>query len=79
MLNEFAQKFLELKNHHQVLFGFIIFLSAGLFWWAIEGICDEILFKERNKKVGYFIVILISLVALYFTNYFVSYNNTSVM
>jgi hypothetical protein len=71
MFSKFVEKFTQLKDHHQILFGFMAFLALTIFSWSIEKICEEILVKSKNKKLIYLLIVIFSILILSFTNFFV--------
>jgi uncharacterized membrane protein YwzB len=73
MVTKFVERFTQLKDHHQVLFGFIVFLAIAIFTWAVQKICDEIFIGAKNKKIVYLLIIILSILTLSLANYFVKY------
>jgi len=70
MFNNLIDTFLDLKNHHQILFALLITITLIVFWWSVEGICEEFLLHKKYRKISYLIAIIISFCILVMSNYF---------
>jgi len=74
MITKFITNFQKLKDHHQIIFGFMILLATVIFSKVIEKIYDDVLILAPKQKIKIYIISLaLSLMILYFANYLVRF------